>query len=122
MVVGIPELTGAGAMQVVFDGRSANPEMLLESDDDVDDKEDDTLTALAEDCTTMDDEVDLLLPPPPLPPQEARKIKQVINRIFLTQVFMAIISWCNTIKEKPTAPLKYKLPIIDYLNTNPLNK
>ncbi len=108
-------------MQVVFDGRSATPEILLESDDDVDDEEDDTVTALAEDCTTMLDEVGLLPPPPP-PPQDVRKVKEIINRIFLTQIFMAIISWCNTIKEKPTASLKYKLPIIDYLNTNRLNK
>lgn len=91
MVGGVSGLTGAGAMQLVLDGRAVNPEIrpLLDADDELAIEDEDEFAAL--DCTAIDDAG--LFPPFPPPPQEARKIKLVINRISFTHVFMAIISW-----------------------------
>ena len=91
MVVGVPGLIGAGARQVVLDGRAANPDktLLVDTDEDVATEEEDRFARL--DCAAIED-AGLFPPPPPPPPQDAKKIKPVISRICFTHVFMAIIS------------------------------
>lgn len=101
IVVGVPGLTGAGAIQPVLDGRALKPEMMLlvDIDEDKDKDEDEEVTIEEEDkLATLDCaaiEEDGLLPPPP-PPQDVKKIKLVISRISFTHIFMATISRCQT--------------------------
>jgi hypothetical protein len=89
-----PELTGAGAIQVVFTGRADKPDtILLAADEAVFELA--ALVAGNDDCDAAIDEGELL-EPPPLPPQETRNIKVGITNNVFTQFFMVITSPSNT--------------------------
>ncbi|PUA26953.1 MAG: hypothetical protein B0W54_21355 [Cellvibrio sp. 79] len=104
LIVVAPEATGAGAIQVLLEGRAAMPEKILlvdaatEEACTLDDTTDDAGTIdeearleliATDDETVINDEVGGLLLPPPPPPQETNIKQPVIKIIFLTQVCMA---------------------------------
>jgi len=101
MLAGSPELTGAGARQVVLDGRATKPEtMLLGADenadekmeDELDEELDEELITLADDCAALIDATGLLPEPEPPPPHELKHKKLAISSHFFTLVFMVITS------------------------------
>jgi hypothetical protein len=88
ILVGVPELTGAGAIQVAFCGRADNPDKtLLDADEPASEL---PIDELATEFPWDDWAEDPPLPPPP--PHEKRNRKLDINNNFFTQFSMVITS------------------------------
>ncbi len=84
LIAVVPDTTGAGAIQVLFAGRLAKPEIMLLADELATEELNAADETVIEDVT---DEGDDLLPPPP-PPQDNNIKQLVIKMIFLTQLCM----------------------------------
>tara|TARA_R100000656_G_scaffold25160_1_gene22001 strand:- start:466 stop:822 length:357 start_codon:yes stop_codon:yes gene_type:complete len=95
ILIGALAVIGAGARQVVLDGRTAKPDTMLAAlDERAEEKTAEELIRLADDCAVLVamDDVDLLPEPELPPPQEIKPKQLVITSHFFTQVFIVITS------------------------------